>query len=183
MPAIGHGTFACSDIPARSGGGPAKRTAFSLVELVIVVVILGILTAVAAPRFFDSSQDARINATVEMAHRINRCAIIYQGQGGTWPLDATDRVLPPELSSFFDAGWFSQPTPIGGFWDWNGNGSIIPHKGISVIYLAGVDVPIYTWLKLDTRFDDGNLASGTIRRFTFDGKTAFCFRATDETNQ
>lgn len=183
MLAIGQGTSARSHISTGSGGGPANRTAFSLVELVIVVVILGVLTAVAAPRFFNSSRDAKINATVEMAQRINRCAMIYHGQTGTWPRDRFDRVIPPELKPFLDAGWFSQQTPIGGAWDWNGDGSIIPHKGISVIYLSGMDIPADLWDQLDTRFDDGNLNSGEIRRHKFDGKTAFCFRASSEINK
>ena len=37
----------------------AKKAGFTLVELVIVIVVLGILSAVAIPRFFDFSTDAR----------------------------------------------------------------------------------------------------------------------------
>ncbi len=36
----------------------AKKSGFTLVELVIVIVVLGILSAVAIPRFFDFSGDA-----------------------------------------------------------------------------------------------------------------------------
>jgi MSHA pilin protein MshA len=37
-----------------------KQQGFTLIELVIVIVILGILAATAAPKFIDLSTDARI---------------------------------------------------------------------------------------------------------------------------
>ncbi|KXI29007.1 prepilin-type N-terminal cleavage/methylation domain-containing protein [Paraglaciecola hydrolytica] len=38
-----------------------KATGFTLIELIIVIVILGILSVVAAPKFIDISSDARIS--------------------------------------------------------------------------------------------------------------------------
>lgn len=43
---------------------PTKTSGFTLIELIIVIVILGILAVTAAPRFIDISSDARI-ATLE----------------------------------------------------------------------------------------------------------------------
>jgi general secretion pathway protein G len=39
-----------------------KRTAFTLVEILIVVIILGILAAIVIPQFTQASNDARTNA-------------------------------------------------------------------------------------------------------------------------
>lgn len=39
------------------------KSGFTLVELVIVIVVLGILSAVAVPRFIDFSGDAKVAAT------------------------------------------------------------------------------------------------------------------------
>jgi len=41
-----------------------KQLGFTLIELVVVIVILGVLAATAAPKFIDLSSDARI-ATLE----------------------------------------------------------------------------------------------------------------------
>jgi len=41
-----------------------KKQGFTLIELIVVIVILGVLAAVAAPRFIDVNSDARI-ATLE----------------------------------------------------------------------------------------------------------------------
>src|SRR5690554_4897435 len=38
-----------------------QQKGFTLIELIIVIVILGILAVTAAPRFFDFSKDARVS--------------------------------------------------------------------------------------------------------------------------
>ncbi|MBK8266848.1 MAG: type II secretion system protein [Planctomycetes bacterium] len=47
-----------------ASGRLQRFRAFTLVELLIVVIILGILAAVVIPRFSDSSQDAKLSAMI-----------------------------------------------------------------------------------------------------------------------
>jgi general secretion pathway protein G len=66
-----------------------KRSAFSLVELVVVVLILGIIAAVAAPRMFDTATDARQNSTKTSLAVLRDAIELYKAQNGSYPPAAT----------------------------------------------------------------------------------------------
>lgn len=53
-----------------------KPAGFTLIELVIVIVILGILAAAALPRFSDLSTDARVSAVNGLAGSLRSAASI-----------------------------------------------------------------------------------------------------------
>lgn len=67
-----------------------KAKGFTLIELIIVILILGILSATAAPKFFDMSKDAKasvVEATgsaFDAAIRLIHQKVIIQGGG---PID------------------------------------------------------------------------------------------------
>ena len=67
-----------------------KRTGFTLVELLLVVVILGLLAAVAIPRLASSSTDAKKNTCKANIALINSQIELYAtNNGGTYPADST----------------------------------------------------------------------------------------------
>jgi len=81
-----------------------KRSAFTLVELVVVVLILGILAAVAAPRLFDTANDARESGTKQSLAVVRDAIELYKSQNGSFPAVATIATdLKPYIKGQFPA--------------------------------------------------------------------------------
>lgn len=65
--------------------------AFTLVELLLVVLILGLLAAVAIPRLAHSGRDTRANACLANTHMVNtQIEIFASTNGGQYPADENE---------------------------------------------------------------------------------------------
>jgi general secretion pathway protein G len=62
-----------------------KRKGFTLIELVVVVMILGILAAVAAPKFFNMSDEARLNSARQSLAIVRDAIERHMAREGTFP--------------------------------------------------------------------------------------------------
>jgi len=79
----------CPDGPRRQ----AIARAFTLVEILIVVVILGILAAIVTPSLVRATDDARLNATLTELHKLERALEVYKVRENTLP-DISDGDQP-----------------------------------------------------------------------------------------
>ena len=62
-----------------------RRAAFSLVELVIVVTIIGILASIAVPRMTQASANATSNALQATLMNVRKAIDIYYAEHGKYP--------------------------------------------------------------------------------------------------
>ncbi|MCA9071545.1 MAG: prepilin-type N-terminal cleavage/methylation domain-containing protein [Planctomycetaceae bacterium] len=88
------------------------RNGFTLVELVVVVLVLGIIAAVAAPRMFDTAGDARQNGTTTSLAVVRDAIELHRAQNGTYPGDAgTQADLVSDLQPFLRGAFPSNQLP------------------------------------------------------------------------
>lgn len=66
---------------------PEKRRAFTLIELMIVVLVLGALTAIAIPRITGGAFTAGKNTCRNNVDIINSQIELYHSRTGSWPIN------------------------------------------------------------------------------------------------
>ena len=73
-----------------------RMKAFTLVEMMAVVVIIGILAAFIAPKFFTQVDTAKITATKTNIKKIEQAIQLYRMETGQMPEKLRDLVKEPE---------------------------------------------------------------------------------------
>ena len=92
---------------------PAGRRGFTLIELVVVILILGIIGAVAAPKMFNTMSTARTNTARESLQLIREAIEMYRAQdpNNAYPPAATlATALQPFLKGQFPVCPIGQQT-------------------------------------------------------------------------
>lgn len=114
-----------------------RRRAFTLVELVVVILILGILASVAAPRFLDTSSMA-VESSLHQTLGVVRDAIeLYSAQhGGALPgANGTEAKLKSDLAPYLRGSFPENPA--------SGSSQVgVQTSGAKLVYTGGS----YGWL-------------------------------------
>lgn len=86
-----------------------KAQGFTLVELMIVVVVIGILAALALPRFMSSTYQAKQSEAKQILHQIFTLEFTYHQEYSTYLTGVTSAAAPNGLS---DIGVEIAPTAL-----------------------------------------------------------------------
>jgi prepilin-type N-terminal cleavage/methylation domain-containing protein len=142
--------------------------AFTLVELIVVIVVLAVLAGVAIPRFVDMGTRSRAGVVASdlglyiravRQHRIDTGS--YPPDSGTW-----GGPLPGSLGNYLNPQIQAQRNVLGGFYDWNGGGGFAGSEHVMAGNWNGtVGAPERNAviLRVDQTIDDGNLQTGMLR--------------------
>lgn len=139
------------------------RRGFTLVEILIVVVILGVLAAIVTPSLAGASREAQVGAFITELKIFADEAELYTARTGQFIADAGSGNFPPELAGGrLQADDWENGTPLGGVWDVELNENGIT-SGVGV-HFQGDNPGDAFMADVDARFDDGNLATGVFRQ-------------------
>ncbi|MCG8511268.1 MAG: prepilin-type N-terminal cleavage/methylation domain-containing protein [Rhodospirillales bacterium] len=146
--------------------GFMRAHAFSLLEVVIVVIIIGVIAAIAIPRVSSAVDRAGVNAFINDLNTFATAAERYKADHGKYPEDAGSGQLPSGFDEYIRPQAWLNGTSIGGMWDTESNDV----GGYS--FALGVHFqPVATQAKsnefmkeIDVEIDDGDLITGQFRR-------------------
>ena len=93
--------------PKMNASSSPIRRGFSLIELVVVILILGVIAAIAAPRMFDTADDAANHSTRQTLAVIRNAIEIYRVRNQAYPPIGSGTEFQDALRPFLNA-----PIPV-----------------------------------------------------------------------
>ena len=145
------------------------RSGFTLVEILIVVVILGVLAAIVVPQAANASTDAAQTSFARNVKQFTNAATIHRSRTGFWIRDSGSGTLPTGLEDFVDREAWENGTPIGGSWDSESRPDYDITLGIGVHFQSAADRKDAAYMAVvDAILDDGDLATGGFQQFSSD---------------
>lgn len=137
-----------------------QRRGFTMVEIMVVVIIIALLAALAFPTFMMSRSNARSAAFINDLRQSRAIFESFALENGAYPDDGTPGSIPNPMNLELVKVHWTEPTPIGGQWDWDYN---------QFGFVAGVsvyepDASVEEMITIDSRLDDGNLETGAFRQ-------------------
>jgi prepilin-type N-terminal cleavage/methylation domain-containing protein len=153
-----------------------KLRAFTLVELLVVVVIIAILGGLAVQRTSSMRDTARFHATAAMFRQFASGFQLYYAENRAFPPDGSPGSLSTPMQSYIRLRDWQRVTPLGsGQWDWNAvNNPPWDVIGFNNVSILETPAPTATWTRFDAMFDDGSLGTGNFRALNTDGRN-YCF--------
>ena len=139
------------------------RKGLTLLELVAVILVLGILAVVAAPKFFDTVAHATAMSELSNASAFLKAVEVFESQNQRLPNDAGPGSLPADLVALLPANMFANSSPAGGVYDWDGPP---PHSTneLKLVLPSGTYAPTAAfYLKMEESADDNSATTGWIR--------------------
>ncbi|MCP4652157.1 MAG: type II secretion system protein [Candidatus Omnitrophica bacterium] len=119
-----------------------KNKSFTLIELIMVIVIIGILASMAIPKFINLRRDAQIAACSQSLGAIRTALGNYYAR---YAIDQTAQ-FPASLDATFAADYFSErilPTHPNPSVDWNDYYTTSIFRGVVTAYTMTSD-PVCT---------------------------------------
>lgn len=145
--------------PKNSSMHRNKKRGFTLIEVALVAVIIGLLAMLALPLITKSRNNARAARFINDLRNGVNAFELYALQTGYYPEDTAPGVTPADMEDELRRPQWDKTTPIGGSWDWAvDQGSF--YAGVVVV---GPDVPASLLQTIDSRIDDGDLSAGRFQ--------------------
>ena len=134
---------------------------FTLIELMIVIAIIGILSAIAIPNYIKYRNKAKIVSMISALKTFEIGFMDYAIDNGDFPPDS-HIVLPdmPTMGNYISPTLWGETTPLGGTYNWEGPDNY-PYAGISIFEGTA---PQADFRRLDGMLDDGDLSQGKFRQ-------------------
>lgn len=154
----GHGRTR-RERPGRSAPG------FTLVEILIVVVILGILAAIVVPQFTSASEESQRASFASSLKQLVQQADLYRIRTGLFLPDASSGVWPGEWDGYVREQDYEGGTPIGGVWDteFQDQGGVTSAVGVHFDGTGATRNDDFM-NQVDALIDDGDVTTGSFQR-------------------
>jgi prepilin-type N-terminal cleavage/methylation domain-containing protein len=145
-----------------------RRTGFTLIEILIVVIVLGILAAIVIPQFVSATDDAARASFIANIRIFGEAAKRYMLDTGEYLEDSASGTLPAGWEPYIQELRWTEVTPIGGRWDFELDSFGIK-SAYGVHFNGEGDTRDDAYMQeIDALIDNGDLTTGPFRKLAGD---------------